>query len=58
VHSPGYPNAAEIKRAIQAVRKDGLRVGLIQVRPDGTISISQEPVAVAVDEFSVWESRS
>ena len=34
-----YPTQAQICRAIDAVKKSGVRVGGVEIRPDGTISV-------------------
>jgi len=38
-HPLSYPTQAQIRRAVDAFRKSGLKVGGVEVRPDGTISI-------------------
>lgn len=34
-----YPTQAQIRRAVDAVKKSGLKVGGVEIRPDGTISV-------------------
>lgn len=53
-----YPRKAEIARAIDAARAAGLRVGGIEVGPQGTIRILPEipPQTQASNPYDQWQA--
>lgn len=44
---PVYPTKAQIRRAVDAARENGIKVGGFELRPDGTITILPEKGTVA-----------
>jgi hypothetical protein len=49
-----YPRQADVLRAVEAARRVGICVNSVEIRPDGTIKVSQVTEA-ARDEFERWE---
>ena len=50
----------DLKRAVDAAQRVGLRVGSVEIRPDGTISLTTLEAARGqrpADAFSEWADR-
>jgi len=50
----------DLKRAVDAAHRVGLRVGSVEIRPDGTISLTTVEAARGVqtgDVFAEWSDR-
>jgi hypothetical protein len=50
----------DLKRAVEAAQRVGLRVGSVEIRPDGTISLSTLEAAQVrgpSDAFTEWAGR-
>ena len=54
-----YPTAAEIKRAVSACERTGMKVGAIEISRTGTIKVVgvDMPVPPASNDFDEWERR-
>ena len=52
-----YPRKAVIERAIAAARAGGIKVGGIEVDPDGTIRILGETDAPTASSFERWQAK-
>jgi hypothetical protein len=57
VAKPIYPRKAQIERAIAAARAGGIKVGGIEIDPDGTIRILEGQSPAATDAYERWATR-
>lgn len=56
--SSPYPRKAEVMRALDAVRASGLKVGMVELSPDGAIRIFdvQSKPDEQKSDFDKWEA--
>lgn len=54
-----YPRKADISRAVEAARANGIRVSSVTVNPDGSIKLSAVDDAPAQSEtlFDAWDKE-
>jgi len=52
------PQQHVIERYIRAVRKAGVEIGAVEIKPDGSVMIlTPDQLAVSCDPFEAWEKN-
>jgi excisionase family DNA binding protein len=54
IPNKGYANLASIRRAIRAARSAGIIVTSLEIRPDGTIRVSNDPSLTEPERVPDW----
>lgn len=56
-HKMIYPRRAQIERAIAAAKAGGMKVGGVEIDPDGTIRVLGERAGAAESAYDRWKSK-
>jgi hypothetical protein len=56
-HKAIYPRRSQIERAIAAAKAGGIKVGGVEIDPDGTIRILGEQPGGAESAYDRWKAK-